>query len=102
MDALFSPLTSFTVNGFPLWVILLICVGVFLASFMDAIAGGGGIISVPTYLMAFHNIPTYYALGTNKLSSGIGTIFSTARFTMPLAVPRQPAWTAATTRRSGS
>ena len=80
MDALFSPLTSFTVDGFPLWIILLICVGVFLASFMDAIAGGGGIISVPTYLMAFHNIPTYYALGTNKLSSGIGTIFSTARF----------------------
>ena len=29
-----------TVNGFPLWVILLICCGVFLASFMDAIAGG--------------------------------------------------------------
>ena len=80
MDAIFSPLTSFTVDGFPLWVVLLICVGVFLASFMDAIAGGGGIISVPTYLMAFHNIPTYYALGTNKLSSGIGTIFSTARF----------------------
>ena len=79
MDALFSPLTSFTVDGFPLWVILLICVGVFLASFMDAIAGGGGIISVPTYLMAFHNIPTYYALGTNKLSAGIGTVFSTAR-----------------------
>jgi hypothetical protein len=47
---------------------------------MDAIAGGGGIISVPTYLLAFHGLPTYYALGTNKLSAGIGTVFSTARF----------------------
>ena len=45
-------------NGFPLWVVLLICCGVFLAAFMDSIAGGGGIISVPTYLLAFHGIPT--------------------------------------------
>ncbi len=69
-----------SVNGFPLWVVLLIGCGVFLASFMDAIAGGGGIISVPTYLLAFGGVPTYYALGTNKLSAGLGTIFSTARF----------------------
>ena len=52
LDSVISLFTDFTVNGFPLWVILLICVGVFLASFMDAIAGGGGIISVPTYLIA--------------------------------------------------
>ena len=69
-----------TVNGIPLWIIALICVGVFLASFMDAIAGGGGIISVPTYLLALHGMPTYFVLGTNKLSAGIGTVFSTARF----------------------
>ena len=80
LDSVISLFTDFTVNGFPLWVILLICVGVFLASFMDAIAGGGGIISVPTYLIAFSGLPTYYALGTNKLSAGIGTVFSTARF----------------------
>ena len=30
---------------------LIVAVGVFFASFMDAIAGGGGIISVPTYLL---------------------------------------------------
>ncbi len=75
-----SLFTDVRVDGFPLWVLLLICAGVFLASFMDAIAGGGGIISVPTYLIAFGSLPTYYALGTNKLSAGIGTIFSTARF----------------------
>ena len=75
-----SFLTECTVNGFPLWIILLICAGVLLASFMDAIAGGGGIISVPVYLMALGNVPTYYILGTNKISAGIGTFFSTARF----------------------
>ena len=68
------------INGFPIWTILLVCVGVFLASFMDAIAGGGGIISVPTYLLALNGAPIYFILGTNKLSSSIGTVFSTARF----------------------
>ncbi len=79
-STILSPFTQFTVDGFPLWVILVICVGVFMAGFMDSIAGGGGIISVPIYLMAFSGMPTYYVLGTNKLSSCIGTVFSTARF----------------------
>jgi len=72
--------TDIQIDGIALWVVLLICVGVFLASFMDAIAGGGGIISVPTYLIGLHGLPTYVALGTNKLSAGLGTVFSTARF----------------------
>ena len=73
-------LTQFTVDGVALWVVLLICGGVFLGSFMDAIAGGGGIITVPTYLMGLSDFPIYNALGTNKLSSSIGTVFSTVRF----------------------
>ena len=64
--------------GFPLWVILLLCLGVFCASFMDAIGGGGGIISVPCYLLA--GFPVHLALGTNKLSSCIGTVASTLRY----------------------
>ena len=59
-------------------MVLIVVVGVFLASFVDGIAGGGGIISVPTYLLA--GLPTHLALGTNKLSSCIGTSVSTARF----------------------
>ena len=59
-------------------MVLIVAVGVFLASFMDAIAGGGGIISIPTYLLA--GLPVHMALGTNKVSAGIGTIASTARF----------------------
>ena len=64
--------------GFPVWMVLLICVAVFCASFMDAIGGGGGIISVPVYLIA--GLPTHFALGTNKLSSGLGTVASTLRY----------------------
>lgn len=75
-----SLLREITIDGFPLWVVLLLCGGVFLASFMDAIAGGGGILSVPSYLIAFGGLPASYALGTNKVSAAIGTFFSAARF----------------------
>ena len=66
------------ISGYPIWVVLLIGCGVFCASFVDAIGGGGGIISVPVYLLA--GLPTHYALGTNKLSSGLGTVASTYRY----------------------
>lgn len=75
-----SLFTELTIDGIALWLVLLICLGAFMAGFMDAIAGGGGIISLPTYLMAFHGLPFYYAFGTNKLSSCVGTVVSTARF----------------------
>ena len=50
---------------------LVICPLSFLAGFIDSIAGGGGLISVPGYTLA--NTPAQNLLGTNKLSSSIGT-----------------------------
>ena len=67
-----------TISGYPIWVVLFVCLGVFCASFMDAIGGGGGIISLPCYLLA--GLPMHFALGTNKLSSCIGTVASTVRY----------------------
>ena len=64
--------------GYSVWTIVFICFGVFLAGFLDAIGGVGGIISVPTYLIA--GLPTHFALGTNLLSSCIGTAASTFRY----------------------
>lgn len=52
--------------------------GVFLASFLDAIAGGGGIISVPAYLLA--GLPMHMALATNKISSSLGLLASCGRY----------------------
>jgi uncharacterized membrane protein YfcA len=42
-----------------------------LAGFVDAIAGGGGMIALPALLAA--GVPPVAALGTNKLQSVIGT-----------------------------
>ena len=51
--------------------------GVF-ASFVDAIAGGGGLISLPAYLLT--GMPAHMAIGSNKLSAAVGTAISTVRF----------------------
>lgn len=57
---------------------LIVCPLVFLAGFVDAIGGGGGLISLPAYLMA--GIPAHFAVGTNKLSSAMGTTVATLEF----------------------
>ena len=66
------------ISGYPVWVVFLMGCGVFLASFVDAIGGGGGLISLPVYLIA--GLPMHQALGTNKLSSCLGTSASTFRY----------------------
>lgn len=57
---------------------LIVCPMVFLAGFVDAIAGGGGLISLPAYLLA--GVPMHQAIATNKLSSATGTTISTIRY----------------------
>ena len=57
---------------------LIVCPMVFLAGFVDAIAGCGGLISLPAYLLA--GVPMHQAIATNKLSSATGTTISTIRY----------------------
>ena len=57
---------------------LIICPLVFLGGLVDAIAGGGGLISLPAYLIA--GVPAHTAVGTNKVSSFMGTTLTTVSF----------------------
>ena len=57
---------------------LIVCPLVFVAGFVDAIAGGGGLISLPAYLIS--GLPVHTALGTNKMSSLMGTSLATWRY----------------------
>ncbi len=50
----------------------------FLSSFIDAIAGGGGLISLPAYLLT--GMPAHYALGSNKMSASCGTLIATFNY----------------------
>lgn len=61
------------------WQALIIVVPlVFLSGLIDAIAGGGGLISLPAYLLA--GLPPHQAVGTNKISAVMGVGVSAARY----------------------
>ena len=61
------------------WQMLLaVCPLVFLASFVDSVAGGGGLISLPAYYLA--GLPPALAAGTNKLSASLGTLIASLRY----------------------
>jgi len=57
---------------------LIVCPFLFLAGLIDAIGGGGGLISLPAYLIA--GLPPHAAIATNKMSSTCGTALATFRF----------------------
>lgn len=57
---------------------IIIALGVFCGSFMDAIAGGGGLITNPIYMIS--GLPVHSAIGTNKFSAGFGEFASLYRF----------------------
>ncbi len=61
---------------FHIWVI--VCPLVFLGGLIDAVAGGGGLITLPAYLLA--GLPAHIASGTNKCGNMFGTLLSTGRF----------------------
>ena len=51
---------------------------VFVAGIVDAIAGGGGLITLPVYMLV--GLSPHEAIGTNKMSSCMGTTTATYRF----------------------
>jgi uncharacterized protein len=57
---------------------LIACPLVFLSGFVDSIAGGGGVISIPAYMLA--GLPVPFALGTNKFAASLGTSLATSKY----------------------
>ena len=53
-------------------IILMLAAVAALAGFIDAIAGGGGLLTIPAMLLA--NIPPVLTLGTNKLQAASGAL----------------------------
>ena len=51
-----------------------------VAGFVDAIAGGGGLIVLPTLLLL--DLPPHYALSTNKFSATLGTASALQTFAL--------------------
>ena len=57
---------------------LILAVFCFIAAVVDAISGGGGLISLPAYFAV--GFPPHMALGTNKLSAFLSTFASAFKF----------------------
>ena len=60
------------------WIFLALAAG--MAGFIDAIAGGGGLIQLPALLIGLSNKPIPMILGTNKVPAIFGTSFSAAAY----------------------
>jgi uncharacterized protein len=61
------------------------------AGFVDAIAGGGGLIALPVLLAV--GLPPAVALGTNKLQGSFGTLSAAANFISKGLVDIRQCWT---------
>jgi len=67
-----------SVNELPASILFLLIFCAFLAGFIDAVAGGGGLLTVPALLAS--GLPPHMALGTNKLASTFGSITASYAF----------------------
>lgn len=63
---------------YDLTAFLIICPLVFLSGFVDSVAGGGGLISLPAYFLG--GLPVHAAIATNKISAAPGAVVATWRF----------------------
>ncbi|MGY5799011.1 sulfite exporter TauE/SafE family protein [Rheinheimera faecalis] len=64
--------------GLELWVVAALCAVALVAGFIDAVAGGGGLLTVPALLTA--GLPPHLVLGTNKLAATFGSITASVTY----------------------
>lgn len=62
-------------SNFSVELLVFLFIIAILAGFLDTLAGGGGLISVPALILA--GVPPLAALGTNKLQGSMGTATAT-------------------------
>ena len=65
--------------------LFIICPLIFIGGVIDAIGGGGGLITLPAYMIA--GFPVHNAIATNKLSSPIGTSVAFTKFLLDGYMP---------------
>lgn len=73
-----TPPRNTTLPDIAFHLLLLLCAAAFFAGFIDSIAGGGGLITVPVMLIA--GIPPIQTLGTNKVQSLFGAASATIAY----------------------
>jgi uncharacterized membrane protein YfcA len=72
---------TFTWEESSLVALFLLAAFSFIAGFIDAVVGGGGLIVVPYLLIAYPKTPLPFLFGTNKLAALSGTSVAAVRYT---------------------
>lgn len=62
------------------YIIILLCLAAFLAGFIDAIVGGGGLIQTPIGLILLPNFSVSTVIGTLKIPAFSGTSFAAYQY----------------------
>lgn len=73
------------------WAIVACVSAAFIAGYVDAIAGGGGLIQLPVLLFTLPHTALATVLGTNKFSAVFGTSAAAHQFNKKLRVDRRVA-----------
>ncbi len=73
----------------PIAWVAIACGGI-LSGFIDSIAGGGGLISLPVLLAS--GVPPLFAIGTNKVQSVFGSGTAAMRYSIKGLVPWRKIW----------
>lgn len=71
--------------------VVLLCLAAFLAGGLDAIVGGGGLVQLPALLVVLPHQSVVSLLGTNKLSSVVGTSSAAVTYAQRVTVDRRTA-----------
>ncbi len=67
--------------------LLILCFVAFLAGFVDAIVGGGGLIQTPAGIILFPNEPISRVIGSLKIPSFTGTFFAARQYLKKVKIP---------------
>ena len=74
-------------HAFPMLEITAVTLASFAAGFVNSIAGGGGLVSIPVVFGAFPTAPAATLFGTNKLAGICGTILSATAYVRRVRLP---------------
>lgn len=69
------------------WTLAALCGFAFVAGFVDAVVGGGGLIQVPALFVLKPELPPATLFGTNKLSSIVGTANASWQYARRVQLP---------------
>lgn len=88
--------------GDPETLLFFLGLAAFLAGFIDAVVGGGGLVQIPALFTAFPASLPATLFGTNKLASIVGTSSAAIQYARRVAIPWRVALPAAASALAGA